>query len=113
MMPPSEQMPPQMGGMPPQAQGMPQAPQGAGNPMGEPPMHMMPNGEMMQGEAMPGAQPAQPTIDPMQMQQLQAAMMRGPENAPGMPVGPPTGTPPPGMPPPGGHMGGAMPPMGM
>jgi hypothetical protein len=38
--------------------------------------HMMPDGQMMPGPAVPGMQPAQPTVDPMQMQQMQAQMMR-------------------------------------
>jgi hypothetical protein len=54
-------MMPPAGGMPPQ---QPQ------------PRHMMPDGKMAPGPAMPGMQPAQPTVDPMQMQQMQAQMMR-------------------------------------
>tara|TARA_R110000772_G_scaffold53525_1_gene122441 strand:+ start:91 stop:270 length:180 start_codon:yes stop_codon:yes gene_type:complete len=58
---------------------------------------MMPDGSMMPGEAMPGQQPAQPTIDPMQLQQLQAAMMRQgggqqpPMGGPQPPMGVPQG----------------------
>jgi len=55
-------MMPPAGGMPPQP-----------GPMTR---HMMPDGQMMPGPAMPGMQPAQPTVDPMQMQQMQAQMMR-------------------------------------
>ena len=63
------------GGPPPQA--APQAP----------PMQMMPDGSMAPGQAMPGADPAQPTLGPMEIQQLQASMMRQPQGQPpaGMP----------------------------
>jgi len=50
------------------------------------PTHMMPDGSMMPGPAQPGMKPAQPVPDPMQMQQMQAQMLR---------QGPPQG----GMPP--------------
>ena len=111
-----------MNGMPPQGpQGMPQGmpPQGMapqqppmGGPQGgpppqappqAPPMQMMPDGTMAPGQAMPGADPAQPTLGPMEIQQLQAAMMRQ-----GPPQGQPQGQPPMGMPPQQG-----MPPQGM
>jgi len=116
MMPPNNPMggmPPQAGPMAPPQGGMPPQP-----PMQPPPQHMMPDGSMMPGPAMQNQRPAQPISrpptapptmapppqgptsqaggggNPLQMQQLQAAMLRGqpgvPQQGPG-PVGAPPG----------------------
>ena len=70
---------------------------------------MMPDGTMAPGPAMPGQQPAQPTMSPQELQQLQAAMMRGQMPTGGGPQGgPPQGPAPQGPAPQGMPMG--MPP---